>query len=136
LAAIAVEMAKAGMVDQALKVAEGIEEAEKRARALGEIVKELAKARMFEQALKIAEKIEVDWMRAGALGVIAEEMAKAKIQEEALWQQALTMAEGIRGAKEQAWALERDWMGMRKGLEKMWTEWSEKVFEQSSKRQI
>jgi tetratricopeptide (TPR) repeat protein len=133
LAAIAVEMAKAGMVDQALKVAEGIEDAEKRARALGEIVKELAKARMFEQALKITEKIEVDWMRAGVLGVIAEEMAEAKIQEVALWQQALTMAEGIRGAKEQAWALEKIGEGMRKI--KM-TEWSEKVFEQSSKRKF
>jgi len=133
LAAIAVEMAKAGMVDQALKVAEGIEDAEKRARALGEIVKELAKARMFEQALKITEKIEVDWMRAGALGVIAEEMAEAKIQEVALWQQALTMAEGIRGAKEQAWALEKIGEGIRKIR---MTEWSEKVFEQSSKRKF
>jgi tetratricopeptide (TPR) repeat protein len=118
------------LFDQALKVAERIEDAEKRARALGEIVKELAKSRMFEQALKITEKIEVDWMRAGALGVIAEEMAKAEIQEVALWQQALVMAEGIRGAKERAWALEEIGEGMRKiGM----TEWSEKVFEQSSK---
>jgi tetratricopeptide (TPR) repeat protein len=132
LAAIAVEMAKAGMFDQALKVAKGIEEAGKRARALGEIVKELAKKGMFEQALKIAEKIEVDWMRAGALGVIAEEMAKAKIQEEALWQQALVIAEGIRGAKEQTWALREIGWALERIGEGMWTEWSEKVFEQFS----
>jgi tetratricopeptide (TPR) repeat protein len=95
-------------------------------------VKELAQAWMFEQALKIAEKIEVDWMRAGALGVIAEEMAKAEIQEEALWQQALVIAEGIRGAKEQTWALREIGWALERIREGMWTEWSEKVFEQFS----
>jgi hypothetical protein len=41
---IAEEMAKAGMFEQALKVAEGIEEAGKRAWALREIAGEMAKA--------------------------------------------------------------------------------------------
>jgi hypothetical protein len=49
---IAVEMAKAGMFDQALKVAEGIERAWVRAEALREIAVEMAKAGMFDQALK------------------------------------------------------------------------------------
>jgi hypothetical protein len=58
-------MAKAGMTDwakevfeQALKVAEGIEDAWERARALRWIAGEMAKARMFDQALKVAEGIE------------------------------------------------------------------------------
>jgi hypothetical protein len=42
LGEIAVEMAKAGMFDQALKVAEGIEEEGKRAWALREIAVEMA----------------------------------------------------------------------------------------------
>jgi hypothetical protein len=63
--AIAGGMAKAGMTDwakevfdQALKVAEGIEDAEERAVALREIAGEMAKAGMFDQALKVAEGIE------------------------------------------------------------------------------
>jgi hypothetical protein len=51
---IAKEMAKAGMFDQALKVAEGIEEADERAEALRDIAGGMAKAGM----LKVAEGIE------------------------------------------------------------------------------
>jgi hypothetical protein len=72
------------MFDQALKVAEGIKVAEKRAGALREIAGEMAKAGMedwakevFEQALKVAEGIEEAWWRAWALREIAEGMAKA-----------------------------------------------------------
>jgi hypothetical protein len=70
-------MAKAGMFDQALKVAEGIEKADERARALREIAGEMAKAGMFDQALKVAEGIEEAEKRAWALREIAGEMAKA-----------------------------------------------------------
>jgi hypothetical protein len=54
-----------GSFDQALKVAEGIEEAGWRAEALRAIAGEMAKARMFDQALKVAEGIEEAWWRAG-----------------------------------------------------------------------
>jgi hypothetical protein len=63
--------------DQALKVAEGIEEAWERAGALGAIAEGMAKAGMFEQALKVSEGIEVARWRALALGAIAGEMARA-----------------------------------------------------------
>ena len=75
--AIAEEMAKAGMFEQALKMAEGIEKEWEQAEALGEIAGEMAKAGMFEQALKVAEGIEEADERAWALREIAEEMAKA-----------------------------------------------------------
>jgi lipopolysaccharide biosynthesis regulator YciM len=65
------------MFDQALKVAEGIEDAEKRARALRAIAEEMAKAGMFDQALKVAEGIEEARERAWALREIAGKMAKA-----------------------------------------------------------
>jgi hypothetical protein len=72
------------LFDQALKVAEGIEEAGRRAGALREIAEGMAKAGMtdwakevFDQALKVAEGIEDAWERAEALAAIAEEMAKA-----------------------------------------------------------
>jgi hypothetical protein len=58
-------MAKAGMFDQALKVAEGIEWAWERAEALRAIAGEMAKAGMFDQALKVAEGIEKANERAG-----------------------------------------------------------------------
>jgi hypothetical protein len=70
-------MAKAGMFDQALKVAEGIEKAWERAGALRDIAVRMAKAGMFDQALKVAEGIEKAWERAGALRDIAVRMAKA-----------------------------------------------------------
>jgi hypothetical protein len=49
-------MAKAGMFDQALKVAEGIEEAWWRARALSEIAEGMAKAGEVEGAVGIVER--------------------------------------------------------------------------------
>jgi tetratricopeptide (TPR) repeat protein len=102
-------MAKAGMFDQALKVAEGIEKADERAWALREIAGEMAKAGMFDQALKVAEGIEDADERAGALGAIAEGMAKAGMTDWAkeVFDQALKVAEGIEEAWERAWALRR-----------------------------
>jgi hypothetical protein len=56
---IAEGMAKAGMFDQALKVAEGIEEAWEAGRGIeGDCRKGWQKAGMFDQALKVAEGIE------------------------------------------------------------------------------
>jgi tetratricopeptide (TPR) repeat protein len=83
-----------------LKVAEGIEKADERARALREIAEGMAKAGMFDQALKVAEGIEKAWWRAEALREIAGEMAKA-----GMFDQALKVAEGIEEAWERAWAL-------------------------------
>jgi hypothetical protein len=74
---IAEGMAKEGMFDQALKVAEGIEEADVRAWALREIARGMAEAGMFDQALKVAEGIEEADVRAWALREIAEGMARA-----------------------------------------------------------
>jgi hypothetical protein len=81
---IAEEMAKAGMTDwakkvfdRALKVAEGIEGAWRRAEALRGIAEEMAKAGMFDQALKVAEGIEDAEKRAETLREIAGEMARA-----------------------------------------------------------
>jgi hypothetical protein len=100
-------MAKAGMLDQALKVAEGIEKAWQRAGALIAIAGEMAKAGMtdwakkvFDRALKVAEGIENAGWRAGALREIAEEMAKA-----GRFEQALKAAEGIEWAEWRAEAL-------------------------------
>jgi tetratricopeptide (TPR) repeat protein len=93
--------------DQALKVAEGIEKADERARALIAIAGEMAKAGMtdwakevFGRALQVAEGIEDAWERAGALREIAGEMAKAGMVD-----QALKVAEGIEEAWRRAWAL-------------------------------
>jgi tetratricopeptide (TPR) repeat protein len=86
--------------DQALKVAEGIEEAWQRAGALRAIAGEMAKAGMFEQALKAAEGIEKADERAWALREIAGEMAKA-----GMFDRALKVAEGIEKADVRARAL-------------------------------
>jgi len=53
---IAEGMAKAGMFDQALKVAEGIEGARERAGALREIAEGMAKAGMLERAKEVFER--------------------------------------------------------------------------------
>jgi len=74
---LAASWASKELFDQALKVADGIEDAEKRARALIAIAKEMAKAGMFDQALKVAEGIEVAYEQAEALAAIGERMAKA-----------------------------------------------------------
>jgi len=94
---LAASLASKELFDQALKVAEGIEEAGWRAEALGEIAGEMAKAGMFDQALKVAEGIEGARERARALRVIAGEMAKA-----GMFDQALKVADGIEKAWERA----------------------------------
>jgi tetratricopeptide (TPR) repeat protein len=93
--------------DQALKVAEGIEEADWRAWALREIAGEMAKAGMFDQALKVAEGIEKAEKQAEALAAIAVGMAKAGMEDWAkeVFEQALKVAEGIEKADVRAWAL-------------------------------
>jgi hypothetical protein len=93
------------MFDQALKVAEGIEKAEKQAWALGEIAGGMAKAgvqdeALWRDALKVAEGIEKADERARALIAIAGEMAKA-----GMFDQALKVAEGIEDAEKRAEAL-------------------------------
>jgi uncharacterized protein HemY len=112
-------MAKAGMEDwakevfeQALKVAEGIEEARERAETLEAIAKGMAKAgvqdeALWRDALKVAEGIEGAWERAGALREIAVGMAKAGMEDWAkeVFEQALKVAEGIEDAGERAGAL-------------------------------
>jgi hypothetical protein len=102
---LAASLASKELFDQALKVAEGIEEAWQRAEALRAIAGEIAKAGMFDRALKVAEGIEVAEWRAWALRAIAEGMAKAGVQDEALWRDALKVAEGIKSAGWQAEAL-------------------------------
>jgi tetratricopeptide (TPR) repeat protein len=99
--------ASKGLFDQALKVAEGIEDAGERARALREIAGGMAKAGMFDQALKVAEGIKEAWRRAWALREIAEEMAKAGMTDWAkkVFDRALKVAEGIKEARWRAWAL-------------------------------
>jgi hypothetical protein len=109
---IAEGMAKAGMVDQALKVTEGIEWAWERAGALMEIAEGMAKAGMVEQALKVAERIEDADERAETLAAIAKGMAKA-----GMFDQALKVAEGIEDAWERAEALRAIAEGMAKAGE-------------------
>jgi tetratricopeptide (TPR) repeat protein len=99
-------MAKAGMFDQALKVAERID-ALWRAWALMEIAEEMAKAGMFDQALKVAERIEEAWVRSKALIAIAVWMDEAGMTDWAkeVFEQALKVAEGIEEADKRAGAL-------------------------------
>jgi tetratricopeptide (TPR) repeat protein/DNA polymerase III delta prime subunit len=103
--AIADGMAKAGIFEQALKVAEGIEDAWGRAEALRKIAEEMARARVQEetlwrQALQVAKEIKIAGGRAKALKAIAEEMAKA-----GMFEQALQVVEGIEDAEKRAKAL-------------------------------
>jgi tetratricopeptide (TPR) repeat protein len=116
---LAASLALKELFDQALKVAEGIEEAWQRAGALSAIAEGMAKAGMedwakevFDQALKVAEGIEEAGWRAGALREIAEGMAKA-----GMFDQALKVAEGIEDACERAWALRGIAEGMAKAGE-------------------
>jgi hypothetical protein len=75
---LATSWASKGLFDQALKVAEGIEDEWRRAEALSAIAKEMAKAGMFDQALKVAEGIENAWWRAEALIAIARRDGKGQ----------------------------------------------------------
>jgi tetratricopeptide (TPR) repeat protein len=116
------------LFDQALKGAEGIEEAWWRAWALVGIAKEMAKAgileqakEVFDQALKVAEGIKDAWDRAMALREIAEGMAKAGMEERTkeIFEQALEAAEEIEDARGWAEALGKIAKGMvRVGMEK------------------
>jgi tetratricopeptide (TPR) repeat protein len=108
------------LFDQALKVAEGIEEwTGERARALAAIAVGMAEAGMFDRALKVAEGIEDAWWRAEVLAAIAEGMAKAGMIDWAkeVFEQALKVAEGIEEAWRRAWALEAIAEGMAKAGE-------------------
>jgi tetratricopeptide (TPR) repeat protein len=155
---LATSWASKRLFDQALKVAEGIEEAWRRARALGEIAEGMAKEGMFDQALKVAEGIEKARWRAWALREIAEGMAKAGMFDQALkvaegiekadWRaealiaiaegmakegmfdQALKVAEGIKWAEKRAEALIAIAVGMAKaGM----IDWAKEVFDQALK---
>jgi tetratricopeptide (TPR) repeat protein len=113
---LAASLASKELFDQALKVAEGIENAWQRAEALIEIAGEMAKAGMedwakevFEQALKVAEGIEKADERARALREIAGGMAKA-----GRFDQALKVAKGIENAWQRAEALREIAGGMAK----------------------
>jgi tetratricopeptide (TPR) repeat protein len=104
---LAASWASKGLFDQALKVAEGIEDAWWRTWALRDIAEGMAKAGMtdwakevFDQALKVAEGIEDALWRAWALREIAGEMEKA-----GMFDQALKVAEGIEETDERAEAL-------------------------------
>jgi tetratricopeptide (TPR) repeat protein len=101
---LATSLASKELFDQALKVAEGIEEAWERSEALRAIAGGMAKAGMtdwakevFDQALKVAEGIEEALWRAEALREIAGEMAKAGMTDWAkeVFERALKVAEGI-----------------------------------------
>jgi tetratricopeptide (TPR) repeat protein len=104
---LAASWASKELFDRALKVAEGIENAWERARALREIAEGMWKAGMFDRALKVAEGIEDARERAWALREIAGEMAKAGMIDWAkeVFDRALKVAEGIEDAWRRAEAL-------------------------------
>jgi tetratricopeptide (TPR) repeat protein len=125
---VAAGWASRGLFEQALNVAEGIQEAFhqalqmaeaiqkplERAWALRAIAEAMARAGMiqqvqkvFHQALRTAEAIEEAWKRASALGAIAEAMARAGMTQQAqeVFHQALWTAKAIEKPLERAWAL-------------------------------
>jgi tetratricopeptide (TPR) repeat protein len=104
---LAGKWAKAGRIEEALKVAERIVYARERSWALKEIAKAMAEAgmteearRVFEEALKVAEWIGDAEVRSKALREIAEAMAKVGRFEETL-----KVAEGIEDARWRSEAL-------------------------------
>jgi tetratricopeptide (TPR) repeat protein len=125
---LATSWASKRLFDQALKLAERIEEARWRSGALVGIAKEMAKAgilerakEVFDQALKVAEGIKDAWDRAMALREIAEGMAEVGMKERTkeIFEQALEATEEIEDAKEWAEALGEITEGMvRVGMEK------------------
>jgi hypothetical protein len=122
---LAASLASKELFNQALKVAEGIEDAWKRARALRAFAEWMAKAGMVDQALKVAEGIEDAGWRAWASRGIAEGMAKAGMVD-----QALKVAEGIEDAWKRAGALREIAEEMAKaGME----DWAKEVFDQALK---
>jgi tetratricopeptide (TPR) repeat protein len=127
---LAASWASKELFDQALKVAEGIEDAWRRAEALIAIAGGMAKAgvqdeALWRDALKVAEGIEKAEKRARALREIAGEMAEA-----GMFDQALKVAEGIEEAWERAGALIAIAGEMAKaGME----DWAKEVFDQALK---
>ena len=116
LSEIAEEMARAGLTkrareisEQALRVAEEIEEIQEQARALVVIVEGMAKVGMFEQALKIAEEVrEAGWQVEALKAIYQTRALKATVEEMAksgMFEQALKIAEGIEEAWRRAEAL-------------------------------
>jgi tetratricopeptide (TPR) repeat protein len=96
-------MAKAGRFEEAMKVAEGIEDAEERSEALREIAKAMAEAGMveeavkvFEETVKVAEATGNAWARPRELGEIAKAMAKAGMVEKAVEMAVRIQNAGIR----------------------------------------
>jgi tetratricopeptide (TPR) repeat protein len=107
LGAIAEEMAKARMFDQALQVAEGIKDAEYRAKTLTLIATGMTEAEMkerakevFDQALQVAKGIKNEERRLEALGMITIRIARAR-----MFNQALKVAEEFGETWWRAWAL-------------------------------
>jgi hypothetical protein len=99
---LAASWASKELFDQALKVAEGIEGARERAKALRAIAAGMGEEgvqdeALWRDALQVAEGIEDARRRAEALAEIAEEMAKAR-----MFDQALKVAKEIEG---RAWVL-------------------------------
>jgi hypothetical protein len=104
---VAAGWASRGLFEQALNVAEGIQEAGERAKALGAIAEAMARTGMWEQALRTAEAIKGAWKRAEALGAIAEAMARTGMTQQAqeAFHQALQTAKAIEAAWKRAEAL-------------------------------
>jgi hypothetical protein len=67
---VAVALAKAGQITEALRVVQTIEHAYRNG-AFRSIAEVQANAGKIPDALRVAEMIEVEWMRAAALGMIA-----------------------------------------------------------------
>jgi hypothetical protein len=101
---LATSWASKELFDQALKMAEGIEDKGKRAGALMEIAEGMAKAGMFDQALKVVERIEDAREQAVALGATAGGMAKVGMEERAkeVFDQALKAAIIIKETNQRA----------------------------------
>jgi tetratricopeptide (TPR) repeat protein len=111
---VAAGWASRGLFEQALNVAEGIQEAGERAEALGAIAEAMARAGMtqqaqeaFHQALQMAEAIQRPLEQAWALRAIAEAMARAGMTQQAqeALHQALQTAKAIEGPLGRASAL-------------------------------
>jgi tetratricopeptide (TPR) repeat protein len=104
---VAAGWASRGLFEQALNVAEGIQEAGERAEALMAIAEAMARTGMWEQALRTAEAIKGAWKRAEALGAIAEAMARTGMTQQAqeAFHQALQTAKAIEAAWKRAEAL-------------------------------
>jgi len=111
LRAVAEGMAKYGFLDQALTVAEEIEDDYEQRWMLWTVAKKMAEEGRFEQALRAAEGIklakresEAAELRIWALTSIAQAMARKGLEERALqvFEEAVKVAEWVKERKEQA----------------------------------